>query len=133
MPGNVQPYTVTAVMPFALAVKFTHVREFALAENLYPDGSYQSRPMTATSRKRWSLRQRLTAAEMTALREFFEDQLGPMVPFWFYYGAETDPAWSWDETGTETQGRYSVRFAGPLSRSVGLCRADAEFDLIEIQ
>jgi hypothetical protein len=88
--------------------------------------------LTTNSRKRWRLAKRLTPAQLEVLRDFYEARNGPAEPFYFYDPYETDPKFSYDPTGQATEGRYTVRFEGGWSQSVGLGRSEVEIELVEL-
>ena len=73
-----------------------------------------------------------TRAASDALRDFFEARGGPTEPFYFYDPYETNPKFSWDPTGAATTGRYTVRFDGEWSQTVGPGRSDVSIELIEL-
>jgi hypothetical protein len=76
--------------------------------------------------------ERLAPAQLQALRDFYDARKGPTEPFYFYDQYETTPKFSWDPTGSVTQGRYTVRFDCEWSPSVELGRADVSIGLIEL-
>ena len=120
------------VLPQNLCRAFVHAREYALLENEYRNGESQRALLVATSRKRWSLAKRLRPTVLQQLRDFYDARKGPEEPFYFYDPYETVPKFSYDPTGTATQGRYTVRFEGAWEQSVGLGRADVEISLVEL-
>lgn len=111
MPGSVVSVSTSAVMPLSLSSAFEHSRGWPIRLDEYLNGESFRRNVGTTSRKSWRLSKRLTTAQLEDLKEFFEDQNGPQLPFFVYDGSETTPAWSWDPTGAATTGRYTVRFA----------------------
>lgn len=134
MPGSVSNASVTAgtVLPLSLCRSFVHSREWLVRENDYKNGESQRSALVETSRKSWKLSKRLTPAQLATLREFYEDLGGPHEPFYFYDVTETNPKYSYDETGVEATGRYTVRFEGPWNQVVGLGRSDAEVAIIQL-
>ena len=84
------------------------------------------------SRKRWRLAKRLQPTPLQALRDFYDARSGPTEPFYFYDPYETNPKFSWDPTGVATTGRYTVRFDGEWSQTVGPGRSDLSIELIEL-
>lgn len=128
MPGNVATATASTVLPNGLAAAFTEAAEWPiLANEPYPDGRTQRRALAANSRKSWSIGRRLTQAEWVTLLAFYEATKGPLTPFYFY----ADPS-DYDATGASTTGRWLVRFAGAISRSIEPGRGLAEFSLIQV-
>ena len=132
MPGSVQNAVPVAVLPHSLSRAFGHAREYIVIENEYRNGESQRNRLVETSRKRWRLAKRLTAALLQQLRDFYDARKGPEEPFYFYDPYETVPKFSYDPTGSATQGRYTVRFEGAWEQSVGLGRADVEISLVEL-
>ncbi|MBI2817960.1 MAG: hypothetical protein HYX72_13585 [Acidobacteria bacterium] len=132
MPGSVQNAIPTTVLPQSLSRAFAHAREYLVLENEYPNGESQRSLLAATSRKTWQLAKRLTPAQLASLRAFYDARNGPHEAFYFYDPWETSPKFSYDPTGTTTQGRYTVRFGGYWEQMVGMGRADAEITFFEV-
>ncbi len=123
----------TTVMPFSLCRAFRRSQGWAVEANTYQNGEYQSRALVSTSRKRWALEKHLLAASVSELRAFYLSQGGGRVEFTFYDVYETDPLFSYDETGTEVDGRYAVRFDGPWDQALVMgLMTDAQLSLIEV-
>lgn len=132
MPGSVQNAIPLEVLPNSLCRSFGHSREYPLFENEYRNGESQRSLLAATSRKTWQLAKRLTPAQLANLRTFYDARNGPQEAFYFYDPWETSPKFSYDPTGTATQGRYTVRFGGYWEQMIGMARADAEITLLEV-
>lgn len=132
MPGSVLNAAPATVLPNSLCRSFVHEREYPAIEKEYRNGESQRTVQAANSRKRWRLAKRLTPAQLTALRDFYDARKGPTEPFYFYDPYETNPKFSHDPTGQAAAGRYAVRFAGEWSQSVSLGRADVSIELIEV-
>jgi hypothetical protein len=132
MPGSVQYATPLAVLPPSLSRAFVHEREYPVLDNEYPNGESQRSVQATNSRKRWRLLKRLTPAQLTELRDFYDARRGPTEPFYFYDPYETNPRFSYDPTGQVVAGRYTVRFAGPWEQSASLSRTDLSLELIEL-
>lgn len=132
MPGSVLNAAPATVLPNSLCRSFVHEREYPAIENEYRNGESQRTVQAANSRRRWRLAKRLTPAQLTALRDFYDARKGPTEPFYFYDPYETNPKFSHDPTGQAAAGRYAVRFAGEWSQSVSLGRADISIELIEV-
>jgi len=129
MPGNLQQAAPNGVMPRALCTAFSESREYVQLQTQFHDGAIQRSQLSQTSRRTFSLAQRLTAALAIALKAFWDNQQGGAVPFVFYNLIEG----SYDPTGNSTQGRYTVRFQGAWSQNTGLARTDIpQLQLIEI-
>ena len=132
MPGSVENAVPSAVLPWSLSRAFVRSQEYPLVENEYSGGESQRSVLVSASRKRWRLAKRLTAAQLAALRDFYDARKGPAEPFYFYDPYETDPKFSHDPTGQATQGRYTVRFEGAWEQSVGLGSSDVQIELMEL-
>lgn len=132
MPGSISSAAPATVMPWSLCKSFTHSREYVVNGDDYKNGESDRGRLTETSRKLWKLSQRLTPVLLARLRDFYDAQNGPLRPFYFYDVWETAPKFAYDETGTETIGRYVVRFEDDWSQSIGLGRGDAGITLMEI-
>jgi hypothetical protein len=132
MPGSVQNAAPLTVLPASLSRAFVHEREYPVLDNEYRNGESQRSVQATNSRKRWRMAKRLTPAQLTALRAFYDARKGPAEPFYFYDPYETSPKFSHDPSGQAVAGRCTVRFAGEWSQSVCLARADVNIDLIEL-
>ena len=132
MPGSVQNTMPATVLPQSLCRAFVHTREYPVIDNEYRNGESQRSVEAVTSRKRWRLAKRLTPAQLTALRAFYEARSGPIEPFYFYDPYETNPKFSYDPAGQAVQGRYTVRFNCEWSQSVSPGRAVVEIELLEV-
>lgn len=132
MPGSVQNAAPAAVLPQSLSRAFVHTREYPVIDTEYRNGESQRSVEAVTSRKRWRLAKRLTPAQLTALRAFYEARNGPAEPFYFYDPYETNPKFSYDPTGQAVAGRYTVRFNCDWSQSMSPGRAVVEIELLEV-
>jgi hypothetical protein len=132
MPGAVQNAAPAAVLPQSLSRAFVHTREYPVIDNEYRNGESQRSVEATTSRKRWRLAKRLNAAQLQALRAFYEARNGPAEPFYFYDPYETNPKFSYDPAGQAVQGRYTVRFNCEWNQSASPGRAEVEIELLEV-
>ena len=132
MPGPVQNAAPATVLPLSLYRAFVHEREYPVIDNEYRNGESQQSVQASNSRKRWRLAKRLTPAQLAALRDFYDAREGPTEPFYFYDPYETNPKFSHDPTGQAVAGRYTVRFNGEWSETVGRGRSDVNIELIEL-
>jgi phage-related protein len=132
MPGSVQNAAPLTVLPASLSRAFVHEREYPALDNEYRNGESQRSVQATNSRKRWRLAKRLTRAQLSALRDFYDARKGPTEPFYFYDPYETSPKFSHDPTGQAVAGRYTVRFAGEWNQSVGLGKTDVSIELVEV-
>jgi hypothetical protein len=131
MPGAVGNAVVATTLPVTLSSAFTRSQEYALLLNEYTNGESQRKALTTTSRKRWQISKRLTAAELDELRTFWLARGGGTEAFYFYDCGETSPPWNPAPSGS--QGRYTVTFsASPWSSQMGLSRGDVGIELIEV-
>jgi len=132
MPNSVQIAAPATVLPSSLSRAFVHERGYPALDNEYRNGESQRSVQAANSRKRWRLAKRLTPAQFSALRDFYDARKGPAEPFYFYDPYETSSKFSHDPTGQAVAGRYVVRFAGPWEQSISLARIDLTLELIEL-
>jgi hypothetical protein len=132
MPGSVANAAPTAVLPSSLCRSFVHSREYPVQVNEYRNGESQRGRLADTSRKSWRIGKRLTPTELVTLRDFYDVRRGPQEPFYFYDPWETAPKFSYDPTGTATDGRYTVRFEGAWQQSSELSRIEVEIALVEV-
>ena len=132
MPGSVENAAPATVLPLSLSRAFVHERSYPLIENEYKNGESQRSVQAATSRKRWRMAKRLTAAQLSDLRDFYEARGGTLEAFYFYDPYETSPKFSYDPTGAETTGRHTVRFDSNWSQSVDAGRTNVEIALVEL-
>jgi hypothetical protein len=132
MPGSVQNAAPSTVLPWSLCKAFAHSREFPMIENTYRNGESQRSRLADTSRRKWQTARRLIPSVLQGFREFYDARKGPHEPFYFYDPWDTDPKFSYDPTGVETTGRYTVRFDGDWEQMAGKGRADVQINLIQI-
>ncbi len=130
MPDSVANAAPTTVLPWSLCRAFSHSREFAINVNEYADGSCQVGQLVSTSRKTWKISRRLTPTLLGTLRAFYEACNGPQIPFYFY--DPWDSGFTYDPTGVQIFGRYTVRFEGAWDQTVGMARADVDISLVEL-
>jgi len=129
MPSNVQTAMPSGVMPCALCTTFSESREFAQLQAQYHDGTTERSQLAQTSRKTFKLAQRLTAARVVALKSFWDNQQGGVVPFIFYNLIEG----AYDSTGNSPLGRYTVVFRGNWSQTTNMLRTDVpQIELVEV-
>lgn len=128
MPASVQNAVATAVMPFFLARAFTASREIWAIENVYRDGELQLELMADTSKKSFTATLALTAAQLTAMREFYLALRG--AAFWFYYGPECE--YTYDPSGSQSDGRYLCVFLSSWQQVVNMGRSEAQILIQEV-
>ena len=121
MPGNLTPATPTDVMPVHLSQAFHEELHLEADLNLYPDGSSDRNALALNDRHYFTMQQTLLPDDWKALRGFFYTHQGRS--FYFYNLRETVPPWTWDPTGQDPIGRYTVVFDGPWSETYGYERA----------
>lgn len=127
------------MLPQTLCTAFTETRVFPLLTAVYHDGTTERGLVTdgvnaATSVKSWRLSKRLKAADLAALKSFYEAHQG--IPFYFYSPSEATPGTpvgsNYDPTGAATQGRYTVRFTTQdWKETVDIARANVDLEMAE--
>jgi hypothetical protein len=132
MPGSVQNAAPLSVLPASLSRAFVHEREYPVLDNEYAGGESQRSVQATNSRKRWRLAKRLTSAQLVTLRDFYDARNGPTEPFYFYDPWDTNPKFSYDPTGQQTEGRYTVRFEGAWEQSAGIALIEVTVELVEL-
>lgn len=130
MPANLLPAAPTEVMPKILCRAFQIQGTFECLANTYPDGSSDRLTLVINQRFSFKMTSDLDTTTFAALRTFFFAHLGK--PFWFYNLRETVPPWSFDPTGADPIGRYTVVFDGQWSDQVGPARGAVNFGLREV-
>jgi phage-related protein len=132
MPGSVENAAPSTVLPGSLSRAFVRSQEYPVLENEYRNGESQRSVQATNSRKRWRLAKRLPSAQLQALRDFYEARKGPQEPFYFYDPWDASPKFSYDPTGQQTQGRYTVRFEGGWEQSAGIGLIEVSLELVEL-
>lgn len=130
MPGNVDAAVPVGVMPFGLCTVFQEELRIEALANTYRDGSSDRAALALNPRRFFKFTRRLTAAQYTQLRSFYQQHL--ITPFFFYSLRETVPPFTWDATGNNPVGRYIVVFDGSWSDSVLMGRSEVSLGLREV-
>ena len=131
MPGAIAEPNIVGVFPKSLSTKFTSSRRFEGRFNEYHDGTTERAAIVSSPRRTWTMSKRLTPAEASTLRAWFDAHAADA--FYFYDLRETIPVNHWDPTGGSTAGRYVVRFNSDWSESNGIARSDVgPIELIEL-
>lgn len=130
MPGSVANASPTAVLPKVVARAFSEAREVASRVVEYHDGTTERKAQVATSRRRWVIREALTATELAALRTFWNSVRH--AAFYLYHPLETNPPGSYDATGVATAGRYTGVFRGGWNQSMGMARGEVGIEIEEV-
>jgi len=133
IPGTVLPLSLSTsfVETFAFPILSAQYHDNTIERSLITDGI--NTPVPART---WKLAKRLTAAQLTTLRQFFENsptdvpagvQAGS-YPFYFY---EIDA--TYDPTGVSVIGRVTVFFRGNWAHSLGIGRGDVpNLELVQV-
>lgn len=130
MPGSVANAAPATVLPYTLARDFVAGREYLANQNSYRGGERQVGLLVATSRKTFEFTGVMNAADLATMRTFY--LASQIAPFYFYYGPETSPPYSYDATGAATTGRYTVVVESLWEQSVGLGRSEVAIRLKEV-
>jgi hypothetical protein len=134
MPYNLLPASVAAgaVLPQSLNTSFVETHIYPLLSISYNDGTFERSLIVdgvnpARALRTWVLAKRLTTAQLTALRNFWENTTeGGLHPFYFYdpFGVVL-PAHigsNFDATGSNQQGRATCFFRGDWAQRTELGR-----------
>jgi len=132
MPLSVENAAPSTVLPWSPSRAFVRSQEYPVLDNEYAGGESQRSVLASTSRKRWRLAKRLAPTELAALRDFYEARKGLEEPFYFYDPWDANPKFSYDTTGQQTQGRYTVRFEGGWEQSAGIGLIEVSLELVEL-
>lgn len=142
MPGNIDLANPIGVFPKLLYLSFNETRVFPILTTMYHDGTTERSLITDTvneprSIHNFKLVARLSRTELAALRTFYEQHLGPTIPFTFYNPFEASPGTvvgsNWDATGSTFEGRYTVRFNNPSWNEMSdLSRSNVQIELQEV-
>ena len=127
MPGSVQTFTPSTVLPWAGAISYSETREYPVrTSDAYKDGRTQRAVFGSATRRLYQLERLVPEDEAADMVQFFNDQKGSQIPFWFY-STEAE----FDASGTSNTGRVAVRFASPIEHTQLLGRHRVAFSLIE--
>ena len=130
MPNNLNPANPAGVMPKNLCKAFQEELRLEALINNYPDGRSDRNALALNVRHYFRLTQGLTGADWQSLRDFFNSHQGQA--FYFYNLRETVPPWSWDASGQDPIGRYTVVFDGQWSDTYNVARTDVALQLREV-
>jgi hypothetical protein len=130
MPGNLNPANPVDVMPKHLAKAFSMDLRLEILMDVYADGHSNRNALALNTRAYFRLNMGLTATDWAALRDFFNAHQGKS--FYFYNLRETVPMGSYDPTGQNTVGRYTVVFDGQWSDIYNVARTDVSVQMREV-
>lgn len=116
-------------MPKGLCSAFEEELRFeSYINSKYPDGSSDRAALALNARRFFRFTRRVTAAQYTALYNFFQGHL--IQAFYFYNLRESN--FVWDATGGSTVGRYTVVFDGNWAEQIGVARSEVSLGLREV-
>ena len=130
MPNNLNPANPVDVMPKHLAQAFAMDERMEILMDVYPDGTSNRNALALNMRHYFRLSMGLMATDWTALRAFFNAHQGKS--FYFYNLRETVPPFSFDPSGQDTVGRYTVVFDGQWSDQYGVARTAVSLQMREV-
>jgi len=130
MPQNLNPANPTTVMPKQLCKSFQEDLRMEALMNQYPDGSSDRLALAQNVRHYFRMMQGLNGTDWANMRQFYINQQGRA--FYFYNLRETVPMGSYDPTGQNTVGRYTVVFDGQWSDTYNVARTDVAMQLREV-
>ena len=136
MPGNIAVAAPSGVLPQTLSTLFVESREYVLLTSQYHDGSQQRSQLAQSSRRTFRLAKRLTRANLTAFKSFWDAHVGG-VPFFYYNPFDVVSGnrigSNWDANGNSVVGRVTVKFVGNWSQStVPLRTVMSDLLLVEV-
>jgi hypothetical protein len=115
-----------------LARAFSEVRFHNGVVDNYADGRSTRFARVFNPRLSFRLTRPLTDPQLFDLRNFYLLVARFGQPFWFYNIRETEPPGTWDPTGVDPVGRYTVVWEGPWSDTLNLGRHETSFILREV-
>jgi hypothetical protein len=130
MPQNLNPANPVGVMPKQLCKAFQEELRLELLLNQYPDGSSDRNALALNPRHYFRMTQGLNGTDWDNMRQFFMLHQGKA--FYFYNLRETVPPFSYDPSGADTIGRYTVVFDGQWSDTYNVARTDVALQLREV-
>src|SRR5438270_10129747 len=108
MPQNLNPANPVDVMPKNLCRSFQEDLRMEMLMNQYADGSSDRTALALNVRHYFRLAQGLTGPDWAAMWQFYIQHQAKS--FYFYNLRETVPPFSYDPSGQNTIGRYTVAF-----------------------
>lgn len=130
MPQNLNPPVVVGVMPKALCKAFQEEQRMEALLNNYPDGTSDRLALAQNVRRYFRMTLGLNGPDWAAMRTFFLARQGRA--FYFYNLRETVPPFSYDPSGNNPVGRYTVVFDGQWSDTFNVARTDVALQLREV-
>ena len=130
MPSNITPARPTDVMPANLAKAFALELHMEILSNGYPDGSSERQALATNVRSYFRLTQALTAADWQTMLTFYQQHI--IAPFYFYNLRETVPPFTFDPTGQNPIGRYTVVFDGGWGDIYQMSRTQIQLSMREV-
>jgi hypothetical protein len=130
MPNNLNPANPQGVMPKQLSKSFQADERLEALINQYPDGTSDRNALALNTRHYFRMTQGLTSTDWVAMRDFYNSHQGKA--FYFYNLRETVPPFSYDPTGQNPIGRYTVVFDGQWSDTYNVARTDVALQLREV-
>lgn len=132
MPGNLDPSEPSLLMPMTLAAQFQEIHLLDALVDEYADGRSTRRALALNARRGFRLTRPLTAFQLDDLRGFYMSFARYGRPFWFYNVRESVPPYTWDDTGSNPLGRYTVVWEGGWNETLGVSRHASSFILREV-
>ena len=126
MPGVIANPVLVGVFPQSLSTKFVSSNRYESLEAEYHDGTTERSSLVSAGRRTWTMSKRLTPAEASTLRAWFDAHTADA--FYFYDLREG----TWDPSGVSVAGRYMVRFDSDFAQTMTVPRLDLSVTLIEI-
>ncbi len=74
----------------------------------------------------------MTGEKLLALRTFYDARSGPAEPFIFYSAYDGVGIGNFDPSGSDSDGRFIVHFAGDWKQELTVGRGNTSMELIEL-
>ena len=131
MPSNIAPAQPVDVFPRIISAS-TFTEELRLEEitNSYPDGSSDRQALATTPRRYFHFTFAVTTLLWQRLWTFY--LVHKAQAFYIYNPRETVPPFSYDPTGQDPIGRYTMVFDSAWSETTAMTRGQVAFSLREV-
>lgn len=130
MPDNIVGANPVDVFPQIFASSFTEEIRLEEITNTYQDGSSERQALAINPRHYFHITEPVTLAAWQGLWAFYKAHKA--VPFYMYNPRETVPPFTYDPTGQDEVGRYTVVFDSSWSETTSMGRSHVGLSLREV-